>query len=113
MSEFYDEMYDVASELLEEFGTDGVLTSLDGTLDFNIKIAYLRPDRKRDDMALERSYLTDSTMKRGIFQFEDRNIFTPERGCIISSGGRSMSINSISEVAPANETVIYECLLEI
>lgn len=117
MSRFYDEMYEVAKELLskpeEGFGTTGTLTALDGTTTYDIRIAYLKPDRKRDFMPLSGSMITDSNQRRAYFQFVIRDVFVPERGCRITSNGKTMTIHSFKPISPADETVVYECLLEV
>jgi hypothetical protein len=117
MSEFYDEMYEVARELLsnppEGFGTEMVLTALDGTTTYSGRVAYLKPDRKRVDMPMETRMITNSNQRRAFFQFVTRDIFVPERGCRITSNGKTMTIHSVKPISPADEIVVYECLLEV
>jgi hypothetical protein len=113
MSARYDKAYALAKKMITKFGTTMKITSLDGLGIYDGIIVYLRPDRKRDDMALDKMYLTNSNQRRAYFQLLVRGIFEPERGCIITSGDKSMTIDTLRAIAPANKTVVYECLLEV
>ena len=110
---FYQRMREkVAWKLLAKFGVSMTYTSLDGETTATGKVAFFKPDRKREDESLEREYLTESNQKGAYFLLDDRGL-VPERGATITSGESTRVIHSVEPIAPANITVIYECLLEV